>query len=204
MLEVNKAGYVFTSQYLADQKQDLTFADLYHGEVLNVPEDSTLALNIPFDPISRVETPRGILARKYLLNTQHAIAFLGVAVSLVAFAINPNVTTGILALFQIGMYMLFRRLALPAKPRKWGTIYDTATRKPITQAVVRIFDKKFNKLLESSVTGSNGQFGFIVGRNTYYVTVEKSGYQRYVSKDIDLAAGKELVVELNVPLKRAT
>ncbi len=72
------------------------------------------------------------------------------------------------------------------------------------KVIVRIFDKKFNKLLETQVTDSNGKYGFFVRRNVYYVTAEKEGFERYSSPDIDLSTKDEAaIVDQNIPLKRA-
>jgi len=105
-------------------------------------------------------------------------------------------------LAQVGFYFLFRRLALPAKARPWGKIYNSSTKQPIKGAVVRIFDKKFNKLLETMLTGERGRYGFFADKNTFYITVEAEGYEKYTSKDIDLVrTKKETVVDFDVALK---
>jgi len=200
VIEAMKPGFEFPSQYLADQKQDLDYPDLYHGETINLQEDGIVALNIPLDPIESAVTPRKIVVRKYLKRVQHSLALLGVILAGVAFIIVPTTFVGIVFIIQAAFYLLFRRLALPAKARNWGRVYDAATRKPLGRAVVRIFDKKFNKLLETQLTDNDGGFGFFVGRNTYYLTVEKQGFDKWRSKDIDLTSGKELVVDMDVGL----
>ncbi len=203
-LEAVKPGFAPSpTQYLADVKQDLDYPDLYHGENVNMQDDGILALNIPLDPLQSSVTPRKITIRKYLKFTQHTLAILGVILAGLAFIIYPTVYVGIVFIAQAIFYLLFRRLSLPAKARNWGRVYDSKTRKPLGKAIVRIFDKKFNKLLETQLTDNGGGFGFFVGRNIYYITVEKAGFGKFTSKDINLSSGKEMVVDMDVALVAA-
>jgi len=201
MIEIVKPGYTFPSTYLAGRKEDVNFLDLYHGDVLNLKKSATIAVNVPLDPTSVEETPRRVLIKKFTKRLRHAVAFSGVLIGMVVLVITPTLATAVLMLAQVGIYLLFRRLALPAKSKSWGLTFDAKTRKPLGGVIVRIFDKKFNKLLESQVTDQNGKYGFIVRRNTYYLVASKSGYIKYVSPDIDLSTKDEAVVDQNIPMK---
>jgi len=202
ILEAVKPGFGYPTQYLADKKQDVSFPDLYHGEVIAIEDENVIALNIPLDPINLDRTPAQVSLHKTLKNFQHALALLGVVSSLAAVAILPTTQYVILAFVQIGFYLLFRKLSLPAKATPWGMVYDVKTGKPLARAVVRIFDKKFNKLLETQYTDKYGRYGFFVGSNVFYVTVEKEGYGKYKGNDLDLVKRKETVVDLNVGLQQ--
>ena len=91
----------------------------------------------------------------------------------VAVAYPSTFTAGLFAL-QLVVLLLFRRLAAPRPPKPWGLV-RTRSHRPVGGAIVRIFEKRFNKLLEMQVTGRSGDFGFFVGKNTYYLTAQKSG-----------------------------
>ena len=104
----------------------------------------------------------------------------------------------IFGVVQVGMFFLFRRLAIPPKPKNWGIVYDGTSRKPLSKAVVRVFDKKYNKLLETQVTDRDGKYAFFAGKNIYYVTADVPGYDRFVSGDIDLR--KESLGVIREPL----
>jgi uncharacterized membrane protein len=56
--------------------------------------------------------------------------------------------------------------------------------------------------LETQATSSNGKYGFFAEHNTYYITVEKEGYQKHSSGDLDLKSRRETVVDLDIPLVR--
>ncbi len=201
LIEVVKPGYVFPTEYLKDKSEDVEFLDLYHGDKLESPSDGVLAYNIPVDPITREETPRRIFLKKSLQLLRHGLAFMGIPVGMVILIITPSVPNALLLVSQVGIYLLFRRLAMPVRPKSWGIVLDAKTKKPLANVVVRIFDKKFNKLLETQVTDRNGKYGFFVKRNIYYITAEKPGFKKYVSQDIDLSKKEEAIIDQNVVLQ---
>lgn len=201
LIEVVKPGYTFPTTYLANHTEDVEFADLYHGGKLEVAVGEVLAANIPLDPVVREETPQRVLLRKITGKLRHAVAFSGILMGMVILVVTPTATSALLLLAQIGVYLLFRRLALPGKAKSWGLTFDAKTRKPLGGVVVRIFDKKFNKLLETQITDQNGKYGFFVRRNVYYVVAEKPGYAKYTSPDIDLSGKEEAIIDQNLPLK---
>ncbi|MFZ6015542.1 MAG: fibronectin type III domain-containing protein [Patescibacteria group bacterium] len=203
VIEVVKPKHEFPTQYLANEKDDVIFPNIYHGEVIHLDSDGVIALNIPIDPVQAVEMPRSIVYRRLFKRIQHFIALLSVILSLIAFVISPTWFIGLVLIVQVGFYLLFRQLALPAQAEPWGRVYDQKTNKPINQAIVRIFDKKFNKLLDTQITNSKGRYGFFAEHNVYYITVEKQGYLKYISQDLDMGSREQTVIDLNVPLQRA-
>ncbi|MDQ7815378.1 MAG: carboxypeptidase regulatory-like domain-containing protein [Patescibacteria group bacterium] len=201
LIEVVKPGYVFPTEYLKGKAEDVEFLDLYHGDKLESPSDGVLAFNVPIDPITREETPRRIFFKKSLQLIRHGVAFMGIPVGMIILIITPSVPNALLLVSQVGIYLLFRRLALPIRPKSWGIVLDSKTKKPLANVIIRIFDKKFNKLLETQVTDRNGKYGFFVKRNIYYVTAEKPGFKKYVSPDIDLSGKEEAIIDQNVILQ---
>ncbi|MCC7357456.1 carboxypeptidase regulatory-like domain-containing protein [Candidatus Uhrbacteria bacterium] len=202
LIEVVKPGYVFPSDFLKDSKEDMDFVDLYFGTKIEIADQNAIiSLNIPVDPIAREETPQKILWRKALRKLKYGLAFTGVLAGMVIVLIQPTFIHGLLLCGQIAAYLLFRRIATPVRSNKWGSVIDAKTKKPIHNAVVRIFDKKFNKLLETQITDRNGSYGFFVGRNVYYVTAQKVGYKRYVSPDLDLRKKESAIVDHYIHLE---
>jgi hypothetical protein len=64
----------------------------------------------------------------------------------------------------------------PAQPT-FGAITSAVTGEPIERAVVRIFRTRFDKLLETQITGPRGRYAFVVRPGSYYVTITKPGYR---------------------------
>ncbi len=200
VLEVVKPGYAFPTQYLADRKEDADFLDIYHGEKLESTDELVISPNVPLDPVSAEETPERVLFQKAVRAGKHVFAFSGIPLGIIIIIITPNAINAMLLLAQIGVYVLFRRLALPTKAKNWGIAFDSATKKPVAGVIVRIFDKKFNKLLETQITDANGKYGFFVRRNIYFVTAEKAGYKKYISQDIDLSQKDEAIIDQSIQL----
>lgn len=199
-IEVVKPGYVFPTQYLKTAKTDVDYLDIYHGEQVEVTETTVLTPNIPLDPIVPEETPRQVLLRRSLRRLQHGVALSGAGLSAVALIISPTVPIALLVLSQIAIYGIFRRLNVPAKPKSWGIVSGADVRRPLARAVVRIFESKFNKLLETQLTDAAGRYAFLVRKNVYYVTAEAPGYRLERLHDIDLTRSEEGVVARNIVL----
>jgi hypothetical protein len=198
-----KKDYIFPTGYLKDVKEDGKLVDIYHGENIKVKDESSVAVNIPMDPISEKKSVKRLLWQRWARKVQHAIAIFGPVVTLVSFIISPSWWMGGLLVFQVVTYLLFLRLAVPKKPKGWGVIYDKRTRKPLKQAVVRIFDTKFNKLLETQITDARGNYGFFAKDNVYFITAEKQGYEKHKSDELDLAVSETKVVDRHIPMAKA-
>ena len=202
-MSVVKNGFVFPTKYLKARKEDGELIDIYHGEKIIVKEPEVmLAVNIPLDPVTQEQPNKKVLWGQIFRKIQYGIALFGPAISLFSFVIDPGIFSGSLVAFQTLSYLLFLRLARPKKPHGWGVVYDHKTRSPLSRAIVRIFDKKFNKLLETQVTGPNGNYGFFASKNIFFVTVEKNGFQPYHSEDINLKEKQSTVVDKHVPLDK--
>jgi len=84
------------------------------------------------------------------------------------------------------MFWLFRRLAMPKKPKSWGVVYDQNSKQLLGKSVVRIFSPQYNKMLDVQVADRYGRYGFLAGHNVYFLTGTKDGYQEYKTDNIDL------------------
>jgi len=169
-----------------------------------VTQIATISPNIPLDPVLKEETPKAITRKRYWRKTQSVLGVGGILVSLGAIVISPTLPMIGFALFQVASYAVFRRLAIPPAPKRWGIVYDSDGKHPLAKAVVRIFDKKFNKLLETQITSKDGTYGFFVAKGRYYLTAENPGYERYLSADLDLTQAKDTYIDHRFALKQAT
>ncbi|MBU1164961.1 fibronectin type III domain-containing protein [Patescibacteria group bacterium] len=207
-LQVTKPQYNFPSQILKKKKQDFKYLDIYHGDVIDVVDkDVLITANIPLDPAVPVEEPKEILRKRRIKKVQKALAFGSVPLAFVPVLIIPSVTTVSLFGVQIGLFFLFKKLALPAKPKGWGVVRDKSSKTPVKNAIMRIFDKQYNKLLETQVTDAKGRYSFLTSGDEYYIVAEKQGYQKF-QKDIpplpaEREGEKAQVVSLDIALEKA-
>lgn len=202
-IQVQKPGFQFPTVYLKDERLDVDLADLYHGEEIKVTGPVTISPNIPVDPRVKEETPKAILQKRYWRKAQSLLGMGGIFVGFAAVVISPTVFMAGFALLQVASYALFRRLAVPPAPKRWGIVYDAEGKKPLEKTVVRVFDKKFNKLLETQITSKDGTYGFFAAKGHYYLTAEKPGYERYLSADLDLTKAADTYIDYRFELKRA-
>ena len=203
-LTVTKPKFSFPSQYLKTAKEDAKYLDLYHGQTVEVTgEKASLTLNIPIDPAVQEKPVGKVIFQHYLRKVQYIAAFSAVPLAAVSMVINPGALTFALFGFHCLLYVLFRRLGYQKPPKSWGIIYDKDSRKPLALAVTRIYDKGYNKLLESRVTDAKGRYSFLVNNNVYYVSAEKLGYKQTRTEDIDLVSkDREAVVGMDIGLEK--
>lgn len=204
-LMVNKPGFAFPTDHLKEQKRDGEFLDLYHGEEVTVTEASaTIAANIPLDPESAKERPPlRVMLGRWGRRAQYVLSIVGLIVAAIVVVIQPTIWTIAILILQVLVLAFFVRLARPKKPTGWGIVYDVHTRRPLANAIVRIFEPKFNKLLETKVTDGQGRYAFLVGPSEYYATYQKPLYKMVEVRPIDRTDSKEpTFVSLNVGLER--
>lgn len=204
-IEVQKSGFTFPSSYLKNKTQDLDLIDLYHGGPVTVTAKSTsLTYPIPLDPKERTETPAQVLSLRRKRTLQQGLAYAGPVFALISVTLTPTLTTTALLVIQFLFLGLFRRLATRGKPpHSWGEVSDDTDGQPLSYAVARIFESHFNKLLETQITDKLGRYAFLVGRGTFYMTIDKPGYLPYKSELIDLSRVEhQELVKRGVRLRR--
>jgi len=193
-IETVKPEFIFPSDYLKNEKTDGSYLDIYHGETIQVTEkDAVITANIPMDPSQAAEfhVPAKIRRTEILRKVQHGVAVIGILASLIFAIIRPTPLSIGMVVLQVVVYLLVRRLAVPKKPKSWGIVYDKQTGRPLARAIVRVFEPKYNKLLETQVTDSRGRYTFLLGPNEYYSVYEKEGYAPQEVRPIDYKTNEE-------------
>lgn len=201
-IEAAKNGFLFPSKLTESKREDGPFANIYHGEVIEVGvQGAILTPNIPMDPVAGDAADDVVLKKDFARKAHRVIAATGPVLGGLSFVITPTPFVGLLFAAQVVTYLLFRRLATPPEPKNWGIVYEQDTRRPVPHAILRIFEAKYNKLLESQVTDRHGRYHFRVGGNVYYLTATKPGFQKTETDPIDLSATVEpTVIASDLPL----
>ena len=193
-IAVTKTGFQFPTEYLKGETTDGQYLDVYHGEpVMAHGSGVVITANIPMDPsqAEKFRAPAAVIFRKRLRLLQHMVAVAGVLVALAVTIIRPNVFSIGMVGIQMLMYLLAKRLATPHRPINWGIVYDKKTGRPIAQTIARIFEPKYNKVLETQVTDSKGRYAFLLGPNEYFAMFEKKGYMSREIRPIDYSKNQE-------------
>jgi len=200
----HKHGLIFPSALLSENKEDGIRTDIYHGEEIVVDEEGTfITPNIPLDPEDQKAKPLlkirlGRLGR----SLQVIFSWLGLAVTVVALYISPAWYMWVLLISHLFIFFVFRRLAMPRKPKGWGVVYGESGKKPLGKTIARLFDSKFNKLISTQVTDKKGRYTFLAGDNKYYVTFEHDKYDLKNTGEINLQGKEEGVVAVDINLEK--
>jgi hypothetical protein len=207
-LSVTKPNFTFPTYFLKDKKEDIKFIDIYHGEELLVSAKNTLLTpNVPLDPVEVDKTApdKKVLLAYFGRKFQDVFAASGIVLAAISAIISPKIWMIFTLAAHILLFVLFKRLARPRRPKSWGMVYERKSRAPVPRAVARIFETEYNKLLESQVTDMKGRYSFLVGQNKYYVTFSKPGFMPKRTEAIDLTSReKDAAVGLDVALERTT
>lgn len=204
ILSVTKPGFQFPSAYLKGRKEDEAHVDLYFGEKFEVKQEGqAVVYNIPMDPVEKKVSLRRLVLTRALRGLQYGVALSGIVLTAVSLIIAPSIKLGAFLALHIALFLLFIRLAKPAKFKKWGVARDTVSGKPIANAIVRLFEPEYNKLLGTQITDAKGRYAFLVGRNIYYVTFEKAGFKTLRTKNIDMRTkAREAVITEKVKMEK--
>jgi hypothetical protein len=203
VLDVRKGNFKFPSELLKGFNTDGARLDIYHGEEIVVSEKGVvITANIPLDPLGEYKTPRRLIISKFLRRIQHAVSWVGLFVIIISLYIAPKWYMWILLAVNLFFMFIFRRLAKPPVAKGWGIVYDAQSKKPISNVVARLFDTKFNKLVATEVTGSDGKYFFMAGDNKYYISYERDGYETNKTDVIDLSGKSAETIARDVNLNK--
>lgn len=174
VVQIAKAGFTFPSEYLKTHSS--MYDNILPAARIIVKDNGVITKNIPVDPAGggrskvfgwRVHLSKNIQAVLGTVGPLTLWAYPYLTKSLVAWGLYLAYVTAI-------GYRLFT--FKPGQPA-YGVIRDAETGELARNAVVRIFNAKNNKVLETQVTSERGRYAFVVGPGAYYVTIQKPGYK---------------------------
>lgn len=199
-LSVGKPGYSFPSKRVTKNNNRSVYENILPSPHINVQDFGAMTKNIPLDP-QNGGAPAWWRGWSLGKRAQEAVAVLSPFAALGAALWRNDVLTW--AIFAIFAYATLRRVfSLKAPEPPFGTVSDLETKKPLANVVVRIFETRFNKLLESQVTLAKGRYAFIVNRGAYMIMVQKPGYRSVVLKFPKIKSDGFLLAK-NIKMKKA-
>ena len=205
-LEAVNPKFEYPSKIMANAPEDSKYTDIYHGETITIKEGGRgiIVANVPLDQKGLQASNDQIMRDVSRQKLKRGIALIGPVLAIISFIILPGWLTGALVAVHMGMYFMFRRLALKRHAKNWGVIYAAPGKKPLDKAIARIYAPEYGRMLDYYVTDNYGRYGFLAGHNTYYLTAEKPGFAPHKTNNIDLK-GKEgdKVVGLDINLNPA-
>lgn len=94
-------------------------------------------------------------------------------------------------------------LLFPKRRKGWGVVYHSLSKMPVDLAIVRLYEKVTNRLVQTRVTDKEGRFAFFVQPGQYYIKVIKPSFsfptgflkdKKEDEKYFDLYHGEEITV----------
>lgn len=203
LIEAQKGSMKFPSALLAGFQQDGHRGDIYHGEkILVTQEEANISPNVPLDPGGAIKTPARLKWERAGRIIQNILAWLGLAVTAASLYVTPAWYMWVLLVAHFVLFLLFRRLAVPPKPKNWGMVSDETNKNPLRQVVARLFSAQFNKLVATEVTDRKGRYNFLVGDGEYFVTYDKPEYVPHKTEVIDTGKEEEKILAKNISLRK--
>jgi hypothetical protein len=93
-----------------------------------------------------------------------------------------------------GIYAVFwiiELYLLVFKPKTWGEIVDEKG-KPVELALIRLINRKTERIIATEVTGRDGRFAFNVNPGEYVIKISKEGIKDYYSEPLAVKKMKNL------------
>ncbi len=99
-----------------------------------------------------------------------------IAIALGLLASIPGIIFNILPQLSRMLQFFGSFFSIHKRKTRWGIVVDSDLGRPISRAIVQVFDAKFHQLKETQITGPDGQFGFLLPSGSYYLITSESGF----------------------------
>lgn len=203
-VEVSKPGYAFPSKLVTKERNDSTFDNILATSHIIIKDYGVITKNIPIDPPAGTRKPAFWSLRFHPgKRAMSAILYGGPLVAIGFLYLQHTSITAWVLFFCYMSILVGRYLSFKPPEPPFGTIRDAKTGKPLDQAIVRIFDTKFNKLLETQITSTKGRYAIIVNRGSFRVWVKRQGYKSVVVNFPQIKNEGTLLAK-DIKLQRAT
>lgn len=178
MIAVSKPGFVFPSIFLKSANKSKKFENIIRSQKIKIRDYGIITKNIPMDPLQGMKNRSKVFSR-WIVLSDNAQIVISVATPLIAW-IYPFISGQWIHWLFFTIYTVANLLRIisfrPAKPQ-FGTVKDAQTGKPLERVILRLFDSKFNRVLNTQVTTAKGRYAFLVNQGSYYMALKKDGYR---------------------------
>jgi hypothetical protein len=203
ILEVRKSGYSFPSKILSKKYNDSAYENVLSAKHIIVTDHGSITRNIPIDPKSATRR-RSFLKSRVLRNkrVQDFISLSSPVLAIYSAIVLREYWVVWILLFFYFAALVARFLDFKPPPPPYGTIRDADTKRAMGKVLVRIFEQKYGKLLETQLTSGKGRYAFVVKKGKYRLLIQKQGYKSVIINFPDVADNYHLMVKDVVLHKR--
>ena len=212
-IEAAKYLFKFPSKLLKGAIVDGKYHNLYFGAKFSIKKNEKLTISVPIDLATAIEARLSLKDRIKALSEKLSLPVLVVSLvfTLIMLWVNVTLYNEILVLLYILM-IFARRGVQKSIIIPWGIVYYSKTKEPLKSIPIKVFDKKYNKLLETRLSDEAGRFSFILPQGEYYFRIADFRYEiDKKAKELDENANyrgevfkveENEVLRLNIPLRK--
>lgn len=202
-LKVSRVDFIFP----AETRQSSFYERIYDGSLIKMAEpQQSVIFNLPLEPhaTSRLSLTFWLwfIKLNHLLQRIRLPLFaLGAVLALLMVIINFGYIYAVFLGFCLLLIMVDLRALKKAIAK--GVVNDVYAR-PLADAIVRIYHKEDNRLLETALSDKRGRFSFRVNPGVYYLVATKPKFVDTKTHLMYLEKGqkKETITAINIKLKK--
>lgn len=158
-------------------------AKISEAAVSSTPETSLTPTSLVSTPIpavlTRPQQPESLVG-PFDAGMIYLIRKVTAAVAVVSVAVGAVATAGVGGLSAPGatfsLWSLLSFLGWRKRENKWGIVYDSVSKRPLSTAKVEIFSQPDGELRQTRHTNRDGSFGFVIGDGVYSLNFSKKNY----------------------------
>ncbi len=205
---VSESGFVFPAR----KKPPVTLHNgerIYLGEEFEITDQDPEKIPHLVVPMDREESaPAGNTAlRRYwdqLIELVDRVGFvflfIGGAINTYLLLLVPGKLNIIFEFLYLLLFML-KLYILLSHQRGIGSVVDRGSRKMLDLSIIRLYDAKTNRIVQTKVTNRNGRFFILAPKGEYTASVSKPGYKTLLINKLHIKSNSSKALALDFALE---
>jgi len=173
----------------------------YHSEKIEVKDNSVVAVDIPVDPDLKHFSHQASILSEVITAVQLMripILVAGTFLAIMFYFYFPVTLNFIILVLYFILWSI--ELYNVLKPKGRGNVFEKMTIKPLPLSIIRVFNKKTDKLIATKVTDYKGHYYYFVSPGEYYLRTVRDNYEQAEIKHLVYKQGT--VLDKDIYLKK--
>jgi len=184
-----------------EKRSDGYYDNIYYsGEVISVDSNkqgkSVMNISIPMNPTIQKTSKQQVLNYfhlflKFINKIRIPLLLIGTILNILTIVYRGT----ILDFITIGLYLIMwivEAYHFFYKSRAAGKVVDASNDKPLDLVLIRLLDKKTNRLVDTTITDQEGKFMLNANPGDYIIKISKRGKKEYLSDTIKVKSLRSL------------
>ena len=177
-ITVTKKTYIYPSKLIKGALVDGKYHNLYFQENILISSRKGLDISVPIDSVRAIEAEIRMVDRLLGLFIRIALPILiaSFVLSIFVYWVDAVLINGLVCILYVFAF-IFRKKLRGKALNPWGKVYDVNTGNSIAGVPIKVFDKKYSKLLETKISDRDGRFSFLLPKGEYFLRLASFKYQ---------------------------